>query len=158
MESYERKVSRAAPSLYCAREVLIYRESADLKMSQQALRSEQGGSGAEAGGSQAGGGTTSAQRPRGYSGLRARRTSVIHLFMVPQSTREGEVGMGKQGTWTRWEHVTGRQITWADLWKTEPHQFMFLVRSVYDRVGLESKDCTKAEQSRTPYRPPKRPS
>lgn len=42
------------------------------------------------------------------------------------------VGMDKQGTWTRWELVTGTQITWADLWKIEPHQFKFLVQSVYD--------------------------
>ncbi|CAJ1075238.1 LOW QUALITY PROTEIN: uncharacterized protein LOC109089580 [Xyrichtys novacula] len=42
------------------------------------------------------------------------------------------VGMSKQGAWTRWEHIAGRKITWAELWKAEPHHFKFLVQSVYD--------------------------
>ncbi|KAI4885725.1 hypothetical protein NFI96_026178, partial [Prochilodus magdalenae] len=42
------------------------------------------------------------------------------------------VGMSKQGAWTKWEHTTGRKITWAELWKVEPHHFKFLVLSVYD--------------------------
>ncbi|XP_063080140.1 uncharacterized protein LOC134470047 [Engraulis encrasicolus] len=42
------------------------------------------------------------------------------------------VGMSKQGAWTKWEHVTNRKITWTELWKAEPHHFKFLVQSVYD--------------------------
>lgn len=38
----------------------------------------------------------------------------------------------KQGAWTKWEHVAGRNTTWSDLWKAEPHHFNFMVRSVYD--------------------------
>ncbi len=40
------------------------------------------------------------------------------------------VGMSKQGVWTKWEHSAGRKITWAELWKMEQHYFKFLVQSV----------------------------
>lgn len=42
------------------------------------------------------------------------------------------VGMSKQGAWTKWEHSDGCKISWAELWKAEPHHFKFLVQSVYD--------------------------
>ncbi|KAI4881119.1 hypothetical protein NFI96_020517, partial [Prochilodus magdalenae] len=42
------------------------------------------------------------------------------------------VGMSNQGAWTKWKHTAGRKITWAELWKVEPHHFKFLVQSVYD--------------------------
>lgn len=42
------------------------------------------------------------------------------------------VGMRQQGAWTRWEQVMGRKISWTDLWKAEPHQIQFLIKSVYD--------------------------
>ncbi|KAI4881117.1 hypothetical protein NFI96_003824 [Prochilodus magdalenae] len=42
------------------------------------------------------------------------------------------VGMSTQGAWTKWKHTAGRKITWAELWKVEPHHFKFLVQSVYD--------------------------
>ena len=42
------------------------------------------------------------------------------------------VGMSKQGAWTKWEHIAACKITWTELWKAEPHQFKFLVKSVYD--------------------------
>ncbi|XP_038147774.1 uncharacterized protein LOC119787807 [Cyprinodon tularosa] len=42
------------------------------------------------------------------------------------------VGMSKQGAWTKWEHVSSRKITWTDVWRAEPHHFRFLVQAVYD--------------------------
>ncbi|GAA6088619.1 uncharacterized protein LOC109140547, partial [Tachysurus ichikawai] len=42
------------------------------------------------------------------------------------------VGMARQGAWTRWEQAVERKITWADLWRAEPHRIKFLVQAVYD--------------------------
>ncbi|XP_060717119.1 uncharacterized protein LOC132839923 [Tachysurus vachellii] len=40
--------------------------------------------------------------------------------------------MARQGAWTRWEQAVERKITWADLWRAEPHRIKFLVQAVYD--------------------------
>ena len=60
------------------------------------------------------------------------------------------VEMGQKGAWTRW-NVPERKITWADLWRMEPLQISFLLRSVYDVLPspsnllkwglLEMPDC-----------------
>ncbi|KAJ8014240.1 hypothetical protein DPEC_G00038200 [Dallia pectoralis] len=42
------------------------------------------------------------------------------------------VGMRQQGAWTRWEHAVDRKVTWAELWKAEPHRIRFLIQAVYD--------------------------
>lgn len=42
------------------------------------------------------------------------------------------VGMKQQGAWTRWENAVERKVTWADLWKAEPHRIKFLIQAVYD--------------------------
>ncbi len=41
------------------------------------------------------------------------------------------VGMGKHGAWTRWEHAEAGKITWSELWKEEPLHIKFLIQSVY---------------------------
>ena len=40
--------------------------------------------------------------------------------------------MKQQGAWTRWENVVDRKVTWAELWKAEPHRIKFLIQAVYD--------------------------
>lgn len=40
--------------------------------------------------------------------------------------------MSKQGAWTRWEHAEPRKLTWAELWRAEPLRTKFLIQSVYD--------------------------
>ncbi|XP_067284127.1 uncharacterized protein [Pseudorasbora parva] len=42
------------------------------------------------------------------------------------------VGMRQQGAWTRWENAVDRKVTWAELWKAEPHRLRFLIQAVYD--------------------------
>ncbi|XP_051969484.1 LOW QUALITY PROTEIN: uncharacterized protein LOC127634119 [Xyrauchen texanus] len=42
------------------------------------------------------------------------------------------VGMRQQGAWTRWENTIERKVTWAELWKAEPHRIKFLIQAVYD--------------------------
>lgn len=42
------------------------------------------------------------------------------------------VAMRKQGTWTRWEQVMERKITWNDLWKMDSQSIKFLIMVVYD--------------------------
>lgn len=54
------------------------------------------------------------------------------LAEVEEARFSRVVGMSKQGAWTRWEKTAGCKITWAELWKAEPHHFKLLVQSVYD--------------------------
>ena len=42
------------------------------------------------------------------------------------------VSMKQQGAWTKWENAVERKVTWAELWKAEPHRVKFLVQAVYD--------------------------
>ncbi|XP_054626149.1 uncharacterized protein LOC129178189 [Dunckerocampus dactyliophorus] len=42
------------------------------------------------------------------------------------------VGMKHQGAWMRWENAVERKVTWAELWKSEPHRIKFLIQAVYD--------------------------
>ena len=42
------------------------------------------------------------------------------------------ISLSTQGAWTKWESVTPRKITWQDMFKKEPLQLGFLLRSVYD--------------------------
>jgi len=38
------------------------------------------------------------------------------------------VGMQQQGAWTRWEQAVECKVSWAELWKSEPHQIKFLIK------------------------------
>lgn len=49
---------------------------------------------------------------------------------MEEVSSSGMVGMWQQGTWTRWEQVTERKISWVEFWKAEP--LKFLIQSVYD--------------------------
>ncbi|KAJ7998421.1 hypothetical protein DPEC_G00204760 [Dallia pectoralis] len=40
--------------------------------------------------------------------------------------------MKQQGSWTRWEGVRGRSLSWMDIWNMEGHRIKFLLSSVYD--------------------------
>ena len=48
------------------------------------------------------------------------------------------VGMKQQGAWTRWENAFERKVTWAELWKAEPHRIKFLIQAVYDVLPCPS--------------------
>ena len=52
--------------------------------------------------------------------------------VVEEERSSRAVGMRQQGAWTRWEQVVERKISWADLWRAEPHRIKFLVQAVYD--------------------------
>ncbi len=44
------------------------------------------------------------------------------------------VSQCKQGAWTRWEDISNRDITWADIWRTPPSRLSFLMRAAYDTL------------------------
>ncbi|XP_056314571.1 uncharacterized protein LOC130229674 [Danio aesculapii] len=48
------------------------------------------------------------------------------------------VGMKKQGSWTRWEGVRERALTWQDIWSMEGQRIKFLLCSVYDVLPTPS--------------------
>ncbi|XP_061778568.1 uncharacterized protein LOC133569990 [Nerophis ophidion] len=62
------------------------------------------------------------------------------------------VTMNKQGSWTRWESVKDRSLTWKDIWSMEGHRIKFLLCSTYDVLPtpsnlhtwgmVESPSCT----------------
>lgn len=66
--------------------------------------------------------------------------------MVQKEVRRGEeetrqakaVTMGKQGSWTRWEGVQERTLTWQDIWNMEGYRVKFLLSSVYDVLPTPS--------------------
>ena len=66
--------------------------------------------------------------------------------MVQREVRKAEeenrhvkaVAMNKQGSWTRWESVRERALTWQDIWKMEGHRIKFLLCSVYDVLPTPS--------------------
>ena len=59
--------------------------------------------------------------------------------LIPEEVCEGvkEVRYGKmvdlsqQGTWTRWENVEKRRVTWSDCWRPDFSGIRFLIKSVY---------------------------
>ncbi|XP_076860736.1 uncharacterized protein LOC143513938 [Brachyhypopomus gauderio] len=51
---------------------------------------------------------------------------------VEEERRSRMVGMRQQGAWTNWENASARKITWTELWKLEPARLKFLIQSVYD--------------------------
>ena len=42
------------------------------------------------------------------------------------------VGTRQQGAGTRWELVVKRKVSWAELWKAEPHCMKFVIQAVCD--------------------------
>lgn len=45
------------------------------------------------------------------------------------------VSLGQQGSWTTWEGVVSRNITWAELWKIPQARLSFLIRSTYNTLS-----------------------
>ncbi len=68
-------------------------------------------------------------------------------------------GMALQGSWTRWEAVEPRTISWSELWAMEPALSRFIIKSTYDALpspanlaiwGLaDNSDCPKCHQRGT---------
>lgn len=48
------------------------------------------------------------------------------------------VGLRQQGAWTRWEEAIERRISWGELWRAEPQRVRFLIQSVYDTLPSPS--------------------
>ncbi|XP_077382825.1 5-azacytidine-induced protein 2 isoform X1 [Festucalex cinctus] len=44
------------------------------------------------------------------------------------------VSQGRQGSWTTWEGVVNRNISWSDLWKIPQARISFLIRATYDTL------------------------
>ncbi|KAJ8002289.1 hypothetical protein DPEC_G00178340 [Dallia pectoralis] len=139
----EFKVSRA-------REVLLYRESRDLKVSQAGIEVRTGRRAAEevevaesrlrnrelvgaVAHGRAGLGSSTTSRYNKAQG-KDRRSLVQQegRAAVEEERASRMVGMRQQGAWTRWEHAVDRKVTWAELWKAEPHRIRFLIQAVYD--------------------------
>ena len=41
-------------------------------------------------------------------------------------------GLVQQGTWTRWETIEARSLSWSELWSMEPLMVKFLIQSTYN--------------------------
>ncbi|KAL0159986.1 hypothetical protein M9458_043711, partial [Cirrhinus mrigala] len=44
------------------------------------------------------------------------------------------VSQGQQGSWTTWEGIMNRNISWSDVWKIPQARLSFLIRSTYDTL------------------------
>lgn len=44
------------------------------------------------------------------------------------------VSQGRQGSWTTWEGIANRNISWSDVWKIPQVRLSFLIRSTYDTL------------------------
>lgn len=51
---------------------------------------------------------------------------------VEETRTSKAVGLKQQGAWMRWENAVERKVTWAEIWKAEPHRIKFLIQAVYD--------------------------
>ncbi|XP_072560565.1 uncharacterized protein [Paramormyrops kingsleyae] len=51
---------------------------------------------------------------------------------VEEERRSKTAAMRQQGAWINWEHALTRKITWSELWRSEPARLKFLIQSVYD--------------------------
>ncbi len=54
--------------------------------------------------------------------------------MEEERIRIKAVPQGQQGSWTTWDGVINRNITWSDLWKISQARLSFLIRSTYDTL------------------------
>ncbi|RXN33229.1 reverse transcriptase [Labeo rohita] len=122
-----------------ARKVLLYRKSADTKVSSAGIKVRTGRK-------------WSAQEAVNQAETRLRHSVLVgsvafdkaqgkdRCQLVQEEIRAGVeerrmstiVGMRQQGAWTRWELAMDRTISWTELWKEEPYRLQFLIRSVYD--------------------------
>ena len=48
------------------------------------------------------------------------------------------VGLSQLGAWIRWENYVRRQITWSDLWKADLSQLRFQIQAIYDLLPSPS--------------------
>ncbi|XP_062283087.1 uncharacterized protein LOC133987658 [Scomber scombrus] len=140
----EFKVSRA-------REVVQYRDSSDPKVAKAGIQVRTGRKWkAEDAVREA----DARLRQRSLVGVVTRGRAGLGSFPTPQINTRGKegrhlvqeevraaveetrtckaVGMKQQGAWTRWENAVERKVTWAELWKSEPHRLKFLIQAVYD--------------------------
>ncbi|XP_035688709.1 LOW QUALITY PROTEIN: uncharacterized protein LOC118424272 [Branchiostoma floridae] len=135
-----------------AREVLMYRDSSDSKVSSAGIhvrtgrkwKAQEAVDQAEARlrhsvlvGSVAVGraGLGSCPKPRydKVSGKEKRQKIQDEIRAGEEEDRRCRmVGMRKQGAWTRWEHADSRKVTWPELCRAEPSRIKFLISSVYD--------------------------
>ncbi|XP_062387675.1 uncharacterized protein LOC134076569 [Sardina pilchardus] len=141
-----------------AREVLLYRDSNDTKVSSAGIEVRTGRKWkaceavklaerrlqhGELVGTVASGraGLGSSPRPV-YSKAQGKERRRLVQDEVRAGVEEGRscrsVGMRQQGAWTRWDQALDRKITWAELWKAEPHRIRFLIQSVYDTLPSPS--------------------
>ncbi|XP_036071215.1 uncharacterized protein LOC112142521 [Oryzias melastigma] len=143
--SEEFKVSRA-------REVLQYRESEDPKVSQAGIKVRTGRKWKAAEAVDVAesrlrhrelvGAVTHGRAGLGYApachrkeAQRKDKRSLIQKELraiIEEERASRVVGMPQQGAWTRWEHSAERKVSWAELWKSEPHRIRFLIQAVYD--------------------------
>ncbi|XP_073731592.1 uncharacterized protein [Misgurnus anguillicaudatus] len=135
-----------------AREVLLYRDSSDIKVSSAGIEVRTGRKwkaheALEMAESRLRHGVLVGAVESGRAGLGSNQTPRFNKAqgkekrqLIQDEVRAGEeesrgsraVGMRQQGAWTRWEQAAERRISWAELWKSEPHRIKFLVKSVYD--------------------------
>ncbi len=54
--------------------------------------------------------------------------------MEEERYRIKAVSQCRQGSWTTWEGVVNRNITWSDLWKIPQARLSFLIRATYDTL------------------------
>ncbi len=71
--------------------------------------------------------------------------------MEEERYRIKAVSQCRQGSWTTWERVVNRNITWSDLWKIPQARLSFLIQSTYDTLPCprnlhqwfgSEEDCT----------------
>ncbi|XP_061589349.1 uncharacterized protein LOC133454644 [Cololabis saira] len=135
-----------------AREVLLYRDSSDTKVSSAGIevrtgrkwRAQEAVDQAESRlrhselvGKVASGRAGLGSNPRpSYNKTQGKERRLLIQEEVRAGVEEARcsraVGMRQQGAWTRWEEAADRKITWTELWRSEPHRIKFLIQSVYD--------------------------
>ncbi|XP_049897834.1 uncharacterized protein LOC126388657 [Epinephelus moara] len=135
-----------------AREVLLYRDSSDVKVSSAGIEVRTGRKWkaheavnqaefrlqhSELVGTVASGrsGLGSNPRPHLIKAQGKERRQLIQEEVragVEEARCTRTVGMRQQGAWTRWEEAADRKISWTELWRSEPHRIKFLIQSVYD--------------------------
>ncbi|XP_075343502.1 uncharacterized protein LOC142401936 [Odontesthes bonariensis] len=135
-----------------AREVLLYRDSSDIKVSSAGIEVRTGRKWcaqeavnqaesrlrhSELVGTVATGRAGLGSNPRpSYNKAKGKERRQLIQEEVRAGVEEARcsrtVGMRQQGAWTRWEEAAARKVSWTDLWRSEPHRIKFLIQSVYD--------------------------
>ncbi len=66
-------------------------------------------------------------------------TPTEHWLLVVEEVRHQEavrcartIFQAKQGSWTRWDVVEWRKITWNEMWSMEANILRFTIRATYD--------------------------